>query len=99
MPQQRLTGPDAPVDAYAARVSVSLDGSLELAGWIDHCHGMAQVAQWNGEGWNTVGSGQGTAFSASREAPNLDAGSGTAARAIWKNLTNKGPKIMAASYR
>jgi hypothetical protein len=98
-PQQRITDPSVPVDAYATRVAVSPDGSLKLVGWIDHYHGTVQVRQWNGSMWNTISIGQGTAFSASQEVLSLDAISGNVARAIWKSSTKKGPKIMATSYR
>ncbi|MGA9163492.1 MAG: hypothetical protein WBZ31_03475 [Thiobacillus sp.] len=98
-PQQRITDPTIPVDAYATRVAVSPDGSLKLVGWIDHYHGTAQVAQWNGSVWNTISIGQGAAFSASQEVLSLDAVSGTVARAVWKSSTKKGPKIMATSFR
>jgi hypothetical protein len=98
-PQLRITDPSVPVDAYATRVAASPNGSLKLVGWIDHYHGTAQVAQWNGSVWNTTTIGQGTAFSGFQEVLSLDAVSGTVARAIWKSSTKKGPKIMATSYR
>jgi len=99
-PVQRLTDPSVPVDAYATRVAVSPDGSLKMVGWIDHYHGTAQVAQWNGSVWNTATIGQGTAFASYLEVLSLDVGSGTVGRAIWKNSSSKkGIKIMATSYR
>jgi hypothetical protein len=98
-PQLRITDPSVPVDAYATRVAASPNGSLKLVGWIDHYHGTAQVAQWDGSVWNTTTIGQGTAFSGFQEVLSLDAVSGTVARAIWKSSTKKGPKIMATSYR
>ncbi len=76
-----------------------------MVGWIDHYHGTAQVAQLAGGSvalggaWNTTTIGRGTAFSAFQEVLGLDAGSGTVARAIWKNSTKNGNKILAASYR
>jgi len=97
-PQQRITDPSVPVDAYATRVAVSPDGALKLVGWIDHYHGTAQVAKWNGVGWDTTTIGRGTAFGSFQEVLSLDAGSGAVARAIWKSSKN-GTKIVAASYR
>jgi hypothetical protein len=98
-PQQRITDPSVPVDAYATRVAVSPDGSLKMVGWIDHYHGTAQVAQWNGAAWNTSSIGQGRAFSSYQDVLGLDAISGNVARAIWKNSTKKGLQMMATSYR
>ena len=99
-PVQRLTDPSVPVDAYATRVAVSPDGMLKMVGWIDHYHGTAQVAQWNGSVWTTISIGQGTAFAGYLEVLSLDVGSGTVGRAIWKNSSSKkGIKIMATSYR
>jgi hypothetical protein len=97
-PQQRLTDPTVPVDAYATRVAVSPDGALALVGWIDHYHGAVQVSKLSGGIWgaaNTIG--RGTAFSSFQEVLGLDAGSGTVARAIWKNAKS-GTQTMAASY-
>ena len=97
-PQQRLTDPTVPVDAYATRAAVSPDGTLALVGWIDHYHGTVQVSQLNAGLWgpaNTIG--RGTAFSSFQEVLGLDAGSGTIARAIWKNAKT-GTQTMAASY-
>jgi hypothetical protein len=97
-PQQRLTDPTVPVDAYATRVAVSSNGSLAMVGWIDHYHGTVQVSQLSGGVWgaaNTIG--RGTAWSSFQEVLGLDAGSGTVARAIWKSAKS-GTQTMAASY-
>jgi hypothetical protein len=102
---QRLTDPSVPIDAYAANVAVSPDGSLALAGWIDHYHGTVQVAQLAGgtqstsptDVWNTTTIGRGTAFSSFQEVLILDAGSGGTARALWKNARS-GTQWYAASY-
>ena len=97
-PQQRITDPAAPVDAYATRVAVSPDGLLAMVGWIDHYHGTVQVSKLNAGVWgaaNTIG--RGTAFSSFQEVLGLDAGSGTVARAIWKNAKT-GTQTMAANY-
>jgi hypothetical protein len=99
----RLTDPSVPIDAYATRVAVSGDGNLAMVGWIDHYHGTVQVAQLSGgttsggNAWNTTTIGRGTAFSSFQEVLGLKAGSGTAARAIWKN-TKSGTQWYAASY-
>jgi len=98
LPQERLTDPTVPVDAYASRVAVSPDGSLVLVGWIDHYHGTAQVAQLTGTTWNTTTIGRGTAFASFQEVMGLDVGSGSVARAIWKNTAKGGTRTMAASY-
>jgi hypothetical protein len=95
--QQRLTDPTAPVDAYATRVAMSPDGSLMLVGWIDHYHGVVQVANLTSTGWNIKTIGRGTAFSSFQEVLGLDAGAGNVARAIWKNAKS-GTQTMAASY-
>ena len=85
------------------RVAVSGDGTLAIVGWIDHYHGTVQVAQLSGgttsggNAWNTTTIGRGTAFSSFQEVLGLKAGSGTAARAIWKN-TKSGTQWYAASY-
>lgn len=97
-PQQRLTDPTVPVDAYATRVAVSPDGALAFVGWIDHYHGTVQVSKLSGGVWgaaNTIG--RGTAFSSFQEVLGLDAASGTVARAVWKNAKT-GTQTMAASY-
>jgi hypothetical protein len=103
--QQRLTDPTVPVDAYASRVAVSPDGSLAMVGWIDHYHFEVQVAQLAGglqsatDNWNTKTIGHGTAFSSYLEVLNLEVGSGTIARAVWKNASAKrGTQWYAASY-
>jgi len=96
--QQRITDPTVPVDAYATRVAVSRDGALALVGWIDHYHGTVEVSRLSGGVWgaaNTIG--RGTAWSSFQEVLGLDAGSGTVARAIWKNAKT-GTQTMAASY-
>jgi hypothetical protein len=97
--QQRLTDPSVPVDAYATRVAVSPDGALKLVGWVDHYHGVAQAAQWNGAAWNTATIGQGAAFASYQEVLSLDASSGTVARAIWKSVSKKGLRIVASNYQ
>ena len=97
-PVQRLTDPSVPVDAYATRVAMSPDGTLALVGWIDHYHGTAQVAQLAGTTWNTTTIGRGTAFASFQEVMELDVGSGSVARAIWKNTAKGGTRTMAASY-
>ena len=94
---QRLTDPTAPVDAYATRVAISPEGSLVMVGWIDHYHGVVQVANLTAAGWNTKTIGRGTAFSSFQEVLGLDAGAGNLARAIWKNAKS-GTQTMAASY-
>jgi hypothetical protein len=103
--QQRLTDPTVPIDAYAARVAVSPDGLLAVAGWTDHYHGTVQVARLAGgtqsvattDTWTTATIGRGTAFSSFQEVLCLDAGSGTIARALWKN-TKSGTQWYSASY-
>ncbi len=97
-PQHRITDPTVPVDAYATRVAFSPDGTLAMVGWIDHYHGVVQVSKLSGGIWgaaNTIG--RGTAWSSFQEVLGLDAGSGTVARAIWKNAKT-GTQTMAASY-
>ena len=97
-PQQRITDPTVPVDAYATRVAVSPDGMLAMVGWIDHYHGVVQVARFAAGAWNSTNTiGRGTAFSSFQEVLALDAGSGTVARAVWKNA-KAGTQWMAASY-
>ena len=97
--QQRITDPSVPIDAYATRAAVSPDGTLVLVGWIDHYHGTVQVSQLNSGVWSTANTiGRGTAFSSFQEVLGLDAGSGTVARAIWKNTAKGGTQTMAASY-
>lgn len=96
--QQRITDPTVPVDAYATRVAVSPDGSLAMVGWIDHYHGTVQVSKWTGTAWGGATTiGRGTAFSSFQEVLGLDAGSGTVARAVWKNAKT-GTQTMAANY-
>ncbi len=104
LPQQRLTDPSVPVDAYATQVAMSPDGSLALVGWIDHYHGTVQVSKLSNGNWgaaNTIG--RGTAFSSFQEVLGLDASSNSVsggvarARAIWKN-TKSGTQIYASSY-
>ncbi len=97
IPQQRLTDPTAPVDAYATRVAMLPDGTLVMVGWIDHYHGTVQVANLTATGWSTKTIGRGTAFSSFQEVLGLDAGAGNVARAIWKNA-KAGTQTMAASY-
>ena len=97
-PQQRLTDPTVPVDAYATRVAVSPDGALALVGWIDHYHGTVQVSKLSNGGWdpaNTIG--KGTAWASFQEVLSLDAASGTVARAIWKNAKT-GTQTFSASF-
>jgi hypothetical protein len=96
---QRITDPSVPVDAYATRAAVSPDGSLMLVGWIDHYHGTVQVSQLKGGRWSAASTiGRGTAFSSFQEVLALDAGSGSTARAIWKNTAKGGTLTMAAGY-
>lgn len=97
-PALRITDPTVPVDAYATRVAVSPSGTLAMVGWIDHYHGTVQVSQFVNGAWgpaNTIG--RGTAWSSFQEALGLEAGSGTVARAIWKDAKT-GTQTMAASY-
>ncbi len=80
---------------------ISPDGALALVGWIDHYHGTVQVARRSGAIWQTStmqisAIGRGTAFSSFQEVLNMSAGSGTSARAIWKNAKN-GTQTMAAN--
>jgi hypothetical protein len=98
-PALRITDPTVPVDAYATRVAVSPDGMLAMVGWIDHYHGTVQVSQLVNGAWgpaNTIGRGT-ASWSSAQEVLGLDAGSGTVARAIWKNAKT-GTQTMAASY-
>lgn len=96
--QQRITDPTLPVDAYATRVAFSPDGALAMVGWIDHYHGVVQVSKLTGGIWGAADTiGRGTAWSSFQEVLGLDAGSGTVARAIWKNAKT-GTQTMAASY-
>lgn len=69
-----------------------------MIGWIDHFHGVAQVAKWTGSTWAATTVGKGTAFSSYQEVLSLDIASSTEARVVWKNAS-KGVKIMATSYR
>lgn len=95
---KRLTDPTVPIDAYAPRAAVSPDGTLAIAGWIDHYHGNVQVSQLNAGVWSAANTiGRGTAFSSFQEVLALDAGSATVARAIWKNARG-GTQTMASSY-
>lgn len=97
-PEQRITDPAIPIDAYATRVAVSPDGLLAMVGWIDHYHGAVQVSKLTAGTWgapNTIG--KGTAWASFQEVLGLDASSSTIARAIWKNAKT-GIQIMATSY-
>jgi hypothetical protein len=97
-PQQRITDPTVPVDAYATRAAMSPDGTLVIVGWIDHYHDAVQVSKLVGGVWgaaNTIG--RGTAWSSSQEVLGLQAGAGNVARAVWKNAKT-GTQTMAASY-
>jgi hypothetical protein len=97
-PQQRLTDPAVPVDAYATRVAMSPDGTLAMVGWIDHYHGTVQVSKLAGGIWGAADTiGRGTAWSSFQEILGLRAGAGNVARAIWKS-TKSGTQIMASSY-
>ena len=97
--QQRLTDPTVPVDAYATQVAVSPDGALAIVGWIDHYHGTVQASQFVNGAWSPASTiGRGTAFSSFQEVLSLDAASGTAAQAVWKNAKG-GTITMASSYR
>jgi hypothetical protein len=97
-PQQRLTDPTVPVDAYATRVAVSSDGQFACVGWIDHYHGAVQVSKLVNGLWGAANTfGKGTAWSSFQEVLGLDAASGTVARAIWKNAKT-GTQTMAVSY-
>lgn len=94
----RLTDPTVPIDAYAPRIAVSADGILALVGWIDHYHGVVQVSRLVNGNWAAPATiGRGTAWSAFQEVLGLDIGSGSVARAIWKNA-HTGTQTMAASY-
>jgi hypothetical protein len=96
--QQRLTDPSVPVDAYASRVAMSPAGGLVLAGWIDHYYGVVQVSRYAGGAWGTATTiGKGTAQASSQEVMGLDAGSDTAAVAIWKNAKT-GTQTMASAF-
>lgn len=96
--EQRITDPSVPVDAYATRVAVSSDGLFAIVGWVDHYHGTVQVSKLTAGNWGSATTiGKGTAWSSFQEVLGLDAGSGTVARAIWKN-SKTGIQIMAASY-
>ena len=97
-PQQRITDPTVPVDAYATRAAVSPDGALALAGWIDHYHGTVQVSKLSGGTWGTANTiGRNVAWSSFQDALGLDVSSGTVARAIWKSAKT-GTQTMATSY-
>jgi hypothetical protein len=96
--QQRLTDPSVPVDAYASRVAMSPAGGLALVGWIDHYHGVVQVSRLAGGRWGAATTiGKGTAWAAFQEVMGLDAGSDTAAAAIWKNAKT-GTQTMASAF-
>jgi hypothetical protein len=96
---RRLTDPTASVDAYAARVAVSGDGTLVLVGWIDHYQGTVQVSELKNGTWSAAKTiGRGSAFNSFQEVLNLDAGSSTVARATWKNAQN-GTRFSATNYR
>jgi hypothetical protein len=96
-PQQRLTDPTVPVDAYATRVAMSPDGTLVMVGWIDHYHGTVQAASLTAGVWDVKTIGRGTAFSSFQEVLGLKAGAGNSACAIWKNAKS-GTQTMAATY-
>jgi hypothetical protein len=97
-PQQRITDPTVPVDAYATRAAVAPDGALALVGWIDHYHGTVQVSRLSGGVWGAASTiGRDVAWSSFQDVLGLDAGSGTVARAVWKNAKT-GTQTMAASY-
>lgn len=97
-PQQRLTDPAVPIDAYATQIAMSSDGSLALVGWIDHYHGTVQVAQLTSGKWGAAKTiGKGTAWSSFQEVLSLDVGSGSVARAIWKSAKS-GTQIQATTY-
>jgi hypothetical protein len=101
-PEQRITDPTVPIDAYATRAAVSPDGTLAIVGWIDHYHGVVQVAQLDtGTGaWGAGRTiGRGTAFSSFQEVLGLDVASGSVARAIWKSSAKGGTRTMAASSK
>jgi hypothetical protein len=96
--QQRLTDPSVPVDAYATRAAMSPAGGLALVGWIDHYHGVVQVSRFAGGAWaSAVTIGKGTAWAAFQEVMGLDAGSDTAAVAIWKSA-KVGTQTMASTF-
>ena len=97
-PEQRITDPTIPIDAYATRVAVSPDGLLAMVGWIDHYHGTVQVSKLTAGTWGAADTiGKGTAWASFQEVLGLDAGSSTIARAIWKNAKT-GIQVMATSY-
>lgn len=97
-PQQRLTDPTIPIDAYATRVAASPDGTLKLVGWIDHYHGTVQASKWTGSAWGSaVTVGKGTAFSSFQEILGLRAAAGNVARAVWKNAKS-GTQTMVSTY-
>lgn len=63
-----------------------------------HYHGTVRVSKLSGGIWGSANTiGRGTAWSSFQEVLGLDAGSGTVARAIWKNA-KPGTETMAASY-
>jgi hypothetical protein len=94
----RLTDPTAPVDAYSARTALSADGRLSLVGWVDHYHGVVQVARLTGTGtWSTSTVGRSTAFSSFQEVLSLSAGASDSARAVWKSAKG-GTQELATSY-
>ncbi|MGJ0483769.1 MAG: hypothetical protein ACR65R_04440 [Methylomicrobium sp.] len=95
--QQRLTDPSVPIDAYAAQVGMSPDGTLALVGWIDHYHGTVQVSKLTNGAWSVANTiGRGTAWSSFQEVLSLDVASGTVGRAIWKNAKT-GTQIYATN--
>jgi hypothetical protein len=97
--QLRLTDPTIPVDAYATRVAMAADGGLSLVGWIDHYHGTVQVSRFANGRWGAAATiGKGTAWSSFQEVLGLDAGSSTAAQAIWKNA-KAGTQTMASTFK
>lgn len=96
--QQRLTDPTVPVDAYATTAAVSPTGGLTLVGWVDHYHGVVQVARFVNGAWGTATTiGRGTAWAAFQEVMGLSAGSDTVAAAIWKNAKT-GTQTMASTF-
>ena len=97
-PQQRITDPTVPIDAYAAQAAISPDGTLAMVGWIDHYHGTVQVSKLANGVWgpaNTIG--RGTAWASFQEVLALDIASANVARATWKSAKS-GTQIMAATY-
>jgi hypothetical protein len=97
-PQQRLTDPTVPVDAYATRAAMSPAGGLVLVGWVDHYHGTVQVSRFVNGSWGAATTiGKGTAWSAFQEQMGVSAGSDTVAVAIWKNAKT-GTQTMGSTF-